>query len=112
MQRRGPGANEAIARMAQAADVSVDEFNAQLRTTAMFYTPHEAVAYIRAREVARKMDYVRHFCYAHGLLGVSAKSADAVGILLADGTTLGDPGNILLRFDSEYARGADPTAAP
>lgn len=112
MQRRGPGATDAIARMAEAAQVSVDEFNAQLRTTAMFYTPHEAVAYILGREAARKMDYVRHFCYAHGLLGVSAESADAVGILLADGTTLGDPSNILLRFDTGYARGADPTAAP
>jgi len=112
MRRRGPNPNVAIAAMAKGADVSVDEFNAQLRTTAMFATPDEAVAYILGRELRQKMDYVRHFCYDHGLLGVDAVSADAVGILLADGATLGDPANILLRFDIEYARGVDAVAAP
>lgn len=111
MRRRGPTPNEAIGKMAEAADVSVDEFNAQLRTTEMFYTPDEAVEYVLGRELGRKMDYVRHFCYAHGLLGVATESVDAAGVLLADGSTLGDPANILLRFDIEHARDANATRA-
>jgi NitT/TauT family transport system substrate-binding protein len=36
------------------------------------------------------------------LLGSGAPSSDAVGIQVPDGQVLGDPGNVKLRFDTEY----------
>jgi NitT/TauT family transport system substrate-binding protein len=52
------------------------------------------------------MDLVRIFSFAHGLLGDGARTADAVGIEFAGGTTLGDPRNIKLRFDPAYMQQA------
>ena len=52
----------------------------------------------------RTMDYVRTFSFAHGLLGEGAKSADAVGIAFPGGSTLGDAGNVKLRFDDTYMK--------
>ncbi|MGE0652224.1 MAG: lipid kinase, partial [Alphaproteobacteria bacterium] len=41
----------------------------------------------------------RSFSFDHKLLGPTAKSKDAVGIAFPGGKTLGDKGNIKLRFD-------------
>jgi NitT/TauT family transport system substrate-binding protein len=50
------------------------------------------------------MDLVRTFSFTHGLLGKDAKTADAVGILLADGKPLGDAKAPKMRFDASYTR--------
>ena len=46
------------------------------------------------------MDFVRHFCFKHGLLGENASSVDVVGISYPDGTIQGDSRNVKLRFDT------------
>jgi NitT/TauT family transport system substrate-binding protein len=48
------------------------------------------------------MDYVRTFLFDHGILGVGAPGVDFVGIEFADGTILGDPNNVKLRFDPTF----------
>ncbi len=50
------------------------------------------------------MDLVRTFSFHHGLLGEGAKSADVVGIQLADGKTLGDAKSPKMRFDASYTK--------
>ncbi len=97
----GKAAREA---MAKASGTDLAGFAAQLATTRMFYKPAEAVAFSRDPALRRTMDYVRTFSFAHGLLGEGAKSADAVGIAFPGGSTLGDGGNVKLRFDDTYIK--------
>jgi NitT/TauT family transport system substrate-binding protein len=97
----GKAAREA---MAKASGTDLAGFAAQLETTRMFYTPAEAAAFARDPALRGTMDKVRTFSFAHGLLGEGAKSADAVGIAFPDGGTLGDAGNVKLRFNDTYMK--------
>jgi NitT/TauT family transport system substrate-binding protein len=100
MGKRGPEADAAMTEMAKLSGTSLTEYKAQLKTTAMFWTPADAAAYAKGAEIKSKMDFVRKFCFAHGLLGENAKSVDAVGIQYPDGTVQGNKDNVRLRFDA------------
>lgn len=106
MSKRGRTAEEAKAKMAEQAGATLNEFNAQLRTTAMLWTPKTAAAFIKGEEVKQTMDFVRNFCFEHGLLGENVPSADVIGIQFPDGTILGNKGNVKLRFDATYVERA------
>ena len=47
------------------------------------------------------MEYVRAFCFDHGLYG-DADSKDFVGIQFPDGSIIGDRNNVKLRFDAAF----------
>jgi NitT/TauT family transport system substrate-binding protein len=94
---------EAIASMAQFAGGTEAEFKAQLRTTEMFYQPAAAVQFAESDKLKETMEYVRAFCFDHGLYG-DADSKDFVGIRFPDGSVIGDPNNIKLRFVSTYMK--------
>jgi NitT/TauT family transport system substrate-binding protein len=100
MSQRGPEADSAMTAMAQRSNSSLSEYKAQLRTTAMFWTPQAASEYGRSAEIKEKMDFVRNFCFKYGLLGENARSVDVVGISYPDGTIQGDSRNVKLRFDT------------
>lgn len=104
MSKRGEPANKALSAMAASAEASLTEYKQQLKTTAMFYTPEEALAYASGSEIKQKMNYVRKFCFDHGLLGENAKSVDEVGIRYPDGTIQGDRNNVQLIFDSSFVQ--------
>jgi NitT/TauT family transport system substrate-binding protein len=107
MSKRGhPQAQGAFQAMAEKAGATVTEYKAQLKTTAMFYTPKTAVDYGKSKEIQEKMNLVRNFCFDHGLLGEGANSVDIVGIQYPDGTIQGDAGNIKMRFDVSYMEAA------
>ena len=88
--------------MAKASGTDLPGFEAQLKSTRMFYTPAEAVAFNASPDLIKTMDYVRGFSFDHALLGTGAKSKDAVGIAFPGGKTLGDTTNIKLRFDPAF----------
>lgn len=92
---------EALAFMADYAGGSLDDFEAQLKTTSMFYEPAEAAAFASGEKIRRTMEYVREFSFEHGLYG-DADSVDFVGIEFPGGTVIGDKDNVKLRFNSEY----------
>ena len=71
---------------------------------AMSLPPAEAVAFTQSKAVGATMDRVRGFLSEKALLGKDAKSADAVGIELADKTVLGDPKNVKFRFDPLFMK--------
>ncbi len=98
----GAKADEAIAHMAKSSGATVEEFRAQLKTTAMFYKPADATAFARDRKLVSTMDYVRTFSFEKGLFGQGRKTRDFVGISFPDGSVLGDKNNIKLRFDDRY----------
>jgi NitT/TauT family transport system substrate-binding protein len=100
MSQRGPEADKVMTAMAKRSNASLNEYKAQLRTTAMFWTPEAAIDYARGTEIKEKMDFVRNFCFKYGLLGENARSADVVGISYPDGTIQGDSRNVKLRFDT------------
>jgi NitT/TauT family transport system substrate-binding protein len=100
MSQRGPEADKALTDMAKRSNASLNEYKAQLRTTAMFWTPEAAIDYTRGTAIKGKMDFVRNFCFKHGLLGENARSVDIVGISYPDGTIQGDSHNVKLRFDT------------
>jgi NitT/TauT family transport system substrate-binding protein len=103
MSGKAPGAEEAITYMAGFAGGTVDQFKAQLGTTAMFYTPADAASFAAGEKLKATMEYVRTFCFKHGLYG-EAKSSDLVGIEFPGGTILGDKKNVKLRFTADFMK--------
>jgi NitT/TauT family transport system substrate-binding protein len=97
---KGKAAREA---MAKASGTDLAGFEAQLKTTRMFYTPKDALAFTTGPELPRIMDLVRSFCFDHNLLGEHVTSKDAVGIAVP-GSTLGSKDNVKLRFDPTYMK--------
>jgi NitT/TauT family transport system substrate-binding protein len=89
--------------MARLSGTDLKGFESQLRTTRMFYTPQEALQFIRSKQLVATMENVRQFAFANNLLGEGAKSVDVVGMAFPSGVTLGDAANIKLRFDDSFA---------
>lgn len=100
------GNAEALEFMAKNAGASLAEFNQQLKTTSMFYTPKSGAEFAASPAVKTTMDKVRQFSFDKGLYGGNAKSADLVGIEFNDGSVLGDAKNIKLRFTARHMQAA------
>jgi NitT/TauT family transport system substrate-binding protein len=101
MQDQGAKGRAAREAMAKASGTDLAGFEAQLKTTRMFYSSKEAAEFTTGADLSRIMDLVRSFCFDHNLLGENVKSKDAVGIALPSGN-LGSQQNIKLRFDPTY----------
>ncbi len=102
MSKRGPAGDQAIEAMAEASEATATEYRSQLKATAMFYTARAAADYTASDEIQDKMNFVRQFCFSHGLLGEGVRSVDVVGIAYPDGTVQGDENNVKMRFDTTY----------
>jgi NitT/TauT family transport system substrate-binding protein len=89
--------------MANFAGGTEAEFKAQLRTTAMFYTAQEAVAFATGDQIKKTMEYVRSFSFDHGLFG-DAENKDVIGIAFSDGTVQGNKSNVRLRFNTTFMK--------
>lgn len=92
----------ARAELGKASGTDQAGYEAQLKGMKMFWTPADSLTFIQSGEAAEAMDSVRNFSFEKGLLGEGASSADFIGIQLPGGKTLGDTGNIKLRFDTTY----------
>ena len=99
MSQRGQTAEEAIAFMAERSQVSVVEFEAQLRTTAMLWTPQAAIDFASGSDIKKTLPQVREFCFERGWLGEDAPNAQIVGLKYPDGTVDGDEESALI-FDT------------
>jgi NitT/TauT family transport system substrate-binding protein len=100
---KGKAAREA---MGKASGTDLPGYEAQLAATRMFYKAPDAVTFVKGAELGSTMNNVRTFLFDRGLLGNGAKSADVVGIQLADGKVLGDAKNVKLRFTDSYMAAA------
>jgi NitT/TauT family transport system substrate-binding protein len=101
MSGKNKAAKEAIEYMAKFAGGTEAEFKAQLRTTQMFYEAAAAAEFAQSAKLKETMEYVRKFCFDHGLYG-DADSVDYVGMTFPDKTIIGNTDNIKLRFDVQY----------
>ena len=88
--------------MASAMGTDLPGFAAQADQTHFFYTPGDAADFLNAESSVQIMDKVRTFSFDEGLFGAGASSVDEIGIEVG-GTTLGDPGNVKLRFDASFS---------
>ena len=102
MQRKDETGAGALDFMAKASGTDIAGYNVQLGATRLFSDPQSAVAFAKSTDLPTTMDRVRKFSFAHGLLGRGAASADVVGIQVPGGQILGDPGNVKLRFDTDF----------
>jgi NitT/TauT family transport system substrate-binding protein len=94
----GQEAEDLIATVAQAANVTVAEAKAQLKTTFFYYTPDTMKEALASKAHKKAVTLVRDFCFDQGLLGEDADEAGYIGIEFADGEILGAKGNVKLRF--------------
>lgn len=102
MSKNGEPGIAARTSMARASGTGLESFDAQLKTTRMFYTAADAVTFTQSEALPATMSEVAKFSFAHGLLGEGATSADFVGIAFPAGKTIGDGANVKLRFDDSY----------
>ncbi|WAC48276.1 putative urea ABC transporter substrate-binding protein [Asticcacaulis sp. SL142] len=102
MSAKTPEGAAARAAMASLSGTTPEDYESQLSTTFMYYTPAEAVAAVTAPAFAEATDRVRQFSFAQGLFGPGATSVDAIGISIPGGKVLGAANNVKLRFDSAY----------
>jgi NitT/TauT family transport system substrate-binding protein len=103
----GKAAREAMGKL---SGTDLAGYEAQLKTTYMYYDAKEALAAMNSPDLVTANDRVRKFSFANGLFGQGAKSVDDIGIAFPGGKTLGDPANVKLRFDPTFvAMAADGT---
>lgn len=103
MSSKTAKAKKARSAMAKASGTDLKGFEAQLKTTAMFYKPAEAVTFTDSPKLKQTMQYVAEFSFKHGLLGTGAPDANFIGIETPAGV-YGNPANIKLRFDPTYMK--------
>ena len=102
MQQQDAAGAAARAAMARLAGSTPQSFDAQLATTHLFATPAQGVAAAADPALVTTMTRVRDFSYSKGLFGPGATSPDAIGMGFPAGKSLGNKGNIKLRFDPAY----------
>jgi NitT/TauT family transport system substrate-binding protein len=102
MNAQTPEGAAARAAMGQLSGTDQAGYEAQLRTTAMYYTAPDALAFYNSPDLVTATNRVRQFSFANGLFGQGATSVDAIGITFPGGQTQGDQANIKLRFDPSY----------
>ncbi len=106
IQQVAAGQANAIKYSAAASGDSVESYKEQLKTTALFSTPSAALALAGSPDLQKKMDLVRQFCFAHGLLGQGIKSVDDVAIAYPNGAVQGRKDRVRLRFSTVYMAAA------
>lgn len=95
---------KALNAMAAASGTDLAGYQAQLKTTHLFYTPADNLAFTTSGDLAKTMQRVAQFSFDKGLLGDGAQSADFIGMAFPGNETLGDAGNVKLRFDDSFVK--------
>jgi NitT/TauT family transport system substrate-binding protein len=90
--------------MAEQSGTDLAGYDSQLSTTKMFYAASEAVRFALSPELTKTMDVVRNFLFEHGILGEGAANPNFVGMSFPGGATLGNTGNLKLRFDPAFMK--------
>lgn len=107
IQQVAAGQANALKYSAAASGDSVESYEEQLKTTALFVSPKSALDFADGTDVQKKMDLVRQFCFTHGLLGQGIHSVDEVAIAYPNGTVQGNKARVRLRFNSAYMQAAE-----
>ena len=90
--------------MATASGTDLAGYDAQIKTTEMFWKPADAVTFTESADLPKTMQFVANFLFSHGILGEAAPSPETVGIAFPDGSVFGDKANVKLRFDTSFMK--------
>ena len=104
MAKMKAGDSQALSAMAADSGTDLAGYQAQLKTTHLFWTPADTLAFISSPDLAKTMQRVAQFSFDKGLLGEGAQSADFIGMTFPGNVTLGDAANRKLRFDDSYLK--------
>ncbi|CAG4915164.1 hypothetical protein R52603_04315 [Paraburkholderia saeva] len=104
MKANNASSTAALTSMAKASGTDLAGYKGQLATTALFYTPKDALAFATSPSLPQTMTRVAKFSFDHGLLGQGAPNPDAVGMAFDKGVIVGSKSNVKLRFDPTYVR--------
>ncbi|SDT88387.1 putative urea ABC transporter substrate-binding protein [Halopseudomonas salegens] len=88
--------------MAAGSGTDLAGFERQLEATYLFPTPQAKLDYLTSERLTETMDFVTAFSFEHGLLGDGAASADVIGIAMPDGSVLGNPDFVRMRFNHDF----------
>ena len=106
MRKDTPDAKAALESMAKLSGSDLPGYQAQLKTTHLYYDPKMALDFTDSADLVAANDKVRKFSFDNGLFGKGAKSVDDIGISFPNGKVLGNPQNIKLRFDPSFVSAA------
>lgn len=104
MNAGNTSADAALEHMAKASGTDLEGFRGQLKTTQLFYTPAQALAFVTSPDLPKTMAKVAQFSFDHGLLGEGAPDSNAVGMAFPNGVTRGNEANLKLRFDPTFVQ--------
>lgn len=104
MAKMHAGDGQALNAMAADSGTDLAGYQAQLKTTHLFWTAAETLTFISSPELAKTMQRVAQFSFDKGLLGEGAQSADFIGMRFPGDVTVGDSTNTRLRFDDSYLK--------
>lgn len=102
IQSRDPATLKALAEQAGA---TVAEFESQLDTTHMFYTPADAVEFMTSTDLPSTMKSVIQFSFDNGVYD-GVDTVGELGVRFTDGSVLGDENNVALTFDATVTEAA------
>ena len=102
MQGDSKEAKAIRSKMAEAAATDLAGYDAQLAQTFLFYSPADAVKFVKDKQLLTTSTYVSEFSFKHGLLGEGAPDASFIGVEMPAGV-YGNPKNIKLRFNKSFA---------
>lgn len=89
--------------MGKASGTDLAGYEAQLKSTQMFYDAKDAVSFINSGVLSMTMKNVAEFSFKHGLLGEGAKDATFIGVETPSGV-YGSDKNVKLRFTPDYMK--------
>lgn len=101
MQGSSSEAKKVRTALAKASGTDLKGYDAQLKTTQMFYAAKDAVTFTNSPKLKTTMQYVAEFSFNHGLLGDGAANAGFIGVQTPAGV-YGNNSNIKLRFDPSF----------
>lgn len=102
MAKQDAKGQAARTEMAKASGTDLAGYESQMKTTKFFFDALDAVGFMTSAALINTMKMVAGFSFDHGILGEGAKNAEAIGMVFPGGKTLGDTGNLKLRFTETY----------
>jgi NitT/TauT family transport system substrate-binding protein len=107
MTGTGPETDKVLAAIAEGSQDTLASYKEQLSTTHLFSTAREAHTFTVSPDFQQKMNLVRQFCFAHGLLGAHTPSVDDIAISYPGGAVQGKQDRVRLRFEAAYMQMAE-----
>lgn len=99
---RSPEGALARAKMAASAGINAADFDAQLKTIRSFYIPRSALAFAESKKIPEVMQRAAAFTDSQRRAASPENILSQLGISFSERRVLGNPEQILLRFDPTY----------